>query len=125
MVAVWTLKVSAISLTDFPSFMSRRTKCVCSGLSFRRAPEVNPPPSGRLPAGAGAFPDQVAFKLGNSRKHGHDQLASVTSSVGPGFGQRLKAGASLAYGFHCFQSSRVERAKRSSFHTMTVSPLRS
>ena len=86
MVAVWTLKVSAISLTDLPSFMSRRTKFVCSGLSFRGAPEVNPPPSSRLTAGTGAFPDQVAFELGDARKHGHDQLASVTSSVGPGFG---------------------------------------
>jgi hypothetical protein len=103
MVAVWTLKVSAISLTDFPWFISRRTKFVCSGLKFSSAPEVNPPPSGHLAASAGAFPDQVSFKLGNACKLGHDQLASVTSSVGPGFGQRLKAGASLAYGFHCFQ----------------------
>ena len=39
MVAVWTLKVSAISLTDFPSFMSRRTKFICSGLSFRGRPK--------------------------------------------------------------------------------------
>jgi hypothetical protein len=54
------------------------------GVEFSRAPEVNPPPSGRLPASAGGFPDQVVFKLGDARKHGHDQLASVTSSVGLG-----------------------------------------
>jgi hypothetical protein len=47
--------------------------------------------------------DQVAFKIGNPRKDGHDQLASVTSSVGPGFGQRLEAGTSLAYLFHWYQ----------------------
>jgi hypothetical protein len=33
------------------------------GVEFSRAPEVNPPPFGRLPASAGAFPDRVAFKL--------------------------------------------------------------
>jgi hypothetical protein len=60
---------------------------------------VNASSHGYFLAGTGAFPDPVAFKLGNARKHGHDQLASVTNSVGPGFGQRLKAGASLAYGF--------------------------
>jgi hypothetical protein len=34
-------------------------------VEFSRAPEVNSPPSGCLPASAGAFRDQVAFKLGN------------------------------------------------------------
>ena len=53
---------------------------------------MSPAPSGRLPASAGAFPDQVVFKLGNACKHGHDQLASVTGSVGPGFGLVLSQG---------------------------------
>jgi hypothetical protein len=39
MVAVWTLKVSAISLTDCPSSMSRYASFACSGLSFRGRPK--------------------------------------------------------------------------------------
>ena len=79
MVAVWTLKVSAISLTDLPLVYEPAHQVCLLGVEFSRAPEA--PPSGRLPASAGTFPDQVAFKLSNACKHGHDQLASVTSGL--------------------------------------------
>jgi hypothetical protein len=71
------------------------------GIELARASEADPPVPGHVAAGLGAFPDEVAFKLGDPRKHGHDQLAGMSCRISLGFGQRLKAGADLANGFHC------------------------
>jgi hypothetical protein len=74
--------------TDWPSSMRREASLVCSGWAFER-PKWMPR---RLTVGTGAFADQAPFKLGDARKHGHDQLASSSCGVGPGLGHWLKAG---------------------------------
>jgi hypothetical protein len=61
---------------------------------------VNPSPSGRFPAGAGAPPYQIAFKLSDACKHGHDQLARMNCGVCPVQTATGKASASISYGFH-------------------------
>ena len=48
------------------------------GVELSRTPQMNSPPSSGLPAGTGAFPEQIAFKLSDGRKHGHHQLTGMS-----------------------------------------------
>jgi hypothetical protein len=62
--------------------MSDGASFVCSGLRLSRTPIVNLQRLGCLEAGAGAFPDEVAFRFGDAGRYGHDHLAGVISAQG-------------------------------------------